>query len=131
MLVCFGNKGAMQLTASEREPCGAQMRKRCSFRLDMLVRAAAGSPPPAGNTSSDDAANPSPGPGSKAAGIAAGAPGPGAPAGDVVMNGTLASGNCGLSLRIGAATTHIQAYFAKAVNYTLMITALSFVQVPR
>ena len=106
------------------------MRKRCSFRLDMLVRAAAGGGAlAAANASSGGAADPYPNP-NKAAGGAAGALGPGAPGPDVVMNGTLASGNCGLSLRLDAATTHIQAYFAKAVNYTLMITALSFVQVP-
>ena len=117
----------------EPETCGAQMRKRCSFRLDMLVRAAAGgAAPAAANGSAVGVADPNPRPGpAAAAGVAAGALGPGAPGADVVMNGTLASGNCGLSLRLDAATTHIQAYFAKAVNYTLMITALSFVQVRR
>lgn len=109
------------------------MRKRCSFRLDMVVHTAAGAPAPAANASSlTGAAAPHPKFG------VAGAVGTtknlgvgltGAPPGDVVMNGTLASANCALALRVDAATTHIQAYFAKAVNYTLMITALSFVQV--
>ncbi len=77
--------------------------------------AAAGAPAPSG------AAPGAPGAGRRpAAAAAAGA--------DVVMNGTLASANCGLALRLGTATTHVQAYFAKAVNYTLMVTALSFVQ---
>ncbi|KAK9829544.1 hypothetical protein WJX72_006402 [[Myrmecia] bisecta] len=48
---------------------------------------------------------------------------------DVVLNGTLISSNCGISLGINATTTHVETYYAKAVNYTLMVTALSFVQV--
>jgi hypothetical protein len=97
------------------------MRKRCSFRLDVLVRAAAAASPAraAGAPAPGGAGPDAPGAALKPA-AAAGA--------DVVMNGTLASGNCGLALRLGAATTHVQAYFAKAVNYTLMVTALSFVQ---
>ena len=109
------------------------MRKRCSFRLDMVVYTAAGAPAPAASASSLTSAG-APHPKFGVAG-AVGTPRnlgvglAGAPPGDVVMNGTLASANCALALRVGAATTHIQAYFAKAVNYTLMITALSFVQV--
>ncbi len=98
------------------------MRKRCTFRLDVLVRAAAAGAPAA--------APGAPAPGGAAPGAPGAARRPAAPAAaaDVVMNGTLASANCGLALRLGAATTHVQAYFAKAVNYTLMVTALSFVQ---
>jgi len=89
----------------------------------VLVRAAAAGAPAAaaGAPAPSGAAPGAPGAGRRpAAAAAAGA--------DVVMNGTLASANCGLALRLGAATTHVQAYFAKAVNYTLMVTALSFVQ---
>lgn len=48
---------------------------------------------------------------------------------DITLNGTLKSANCGILVRISASTTHIAAYYAKAVNYTLMITAVSFIQV--
>lgn len=48
---------------------------------------------------------------------------------DAVLNGTLYSSNCGISLQINATTTHIEVYEAKAVNYTFMVTALTFVQV--
>ncbi len=48
---------------------------------------------------------------------------------DLVVNGTISSSNCGLVLGLNATTTHIEAYYAKAVNYTIMITALAFVQV--
>ena len=50
---------------------------------------------------------------------------------DIMLNGTLKSANCGILVRITASTTHIAAYYAKAVNYTLMITAVSFLQVIR
>ncbi len=48
---------------------------------------------------------------------------------DAVLNGTLYSSNCGIILQINATTSHIEVYEAKAVNYTFMITALTFVQV--
>ena len=48
---------------------------------------------------------------------------------DLILNGTLLSGNCGMQLQINATTTHIEVYEAKAVNYTFMVTALTFVQV--
>lgn len=51
------------------------------------------------------------------------------PAADAVLNGTLYSSNCGISLQINATTTHVEEYEAKAVNYTFMVTALTFVQV--
>lgn len=48
---------------------------------------------------------------------------------DLILNGTLLSRNCGVQLQINATTTHIEVYEAKAVNYTFMVTALTFVQV--
>ena len=48
---------------------------------------------------------------------------------DLIFNGTLSSGNCGIQLQINATTTHIEVYEAKAINYTFMVTALTFVQV--
>lgn len=48
---------------------------------------------------------------------------------DLILNGTLLSGNCGIQLQINATTTRIEVYEAKAVNYTFMVTALTFVQV--
>lgn len=49
--------------------------------------------------------------------------------GDTVLNGTLFSSNCGVSLQINATTSHVEVYEAKAVNYTFMVTALTFIQV--
>ena len=49
--------------------------------------------------------------------------------GDLLLNGTLRSGNCGLVMRIGAATTHMAEHYAKAVRYTACMTALTMLQV--
>jgi hypothetical protein len=49
--------------------------------------------------------------------------------GDTILNGTLFSSNCGVSLHINATTSHVEVYEAKAVNYTFMVTALTFIQV--
>lgn len=48
---------------------------------------------------------------------------------DLVVNGTISSPNCGVVLGLNATTTHIEVYYSKAVNYTVMITVLAFVQV--
>lgn len=48
---------------------------------------------------------------------------------DLVVGGTISSSNCGVVLSLNASTTHVEAYYAKAVNYTAMVTILSFVQV--
>ena len=50
-------------------------------------------------------------------------------ASQVVLNGTLVSRNCGLRVRISAASVQVEKYYSKAVNYTLMMTAVSFFQV--
>ena len=50
-------------------------------------------------------------------------------AAQILMNGTLISRNCGLSVRISAASVQVEKYYSKAVNYTLMMTAVSFFQV--
>ena len=47
---------------------------------------------------------------------------------DVAMNGTITSQNCRIQLQLTAATSHQEQYYSKAVNYTLLITALSFIQ---
>ncbi len=52
-------------------------------------------------------------------------------ASQILMNGTLVSRNCGLSMRISAASVQVEKYYSKAVNYTLMMTAVSFFQVRR
>ena len=51
------------------------------------------------------------------------------PSTDAALNGTLVSLNCGLKLAMGATTFRQEVYYAKAVNYTLLITTLSFLQV--
>lgn len=48
----------------------------------------------------------------------------------VLMNGTLHSEACGLALQLNASSTRLDVYYTKAVNYTLMITSLAFLQVP-
>jgi hypothetical protein len=48
---------------------------------------------------------------------------------DLIVNGTISSSNCGVVLGVNATTTHIEAYYAKAINYTVMITLLAFAQV--
>ena len=48
---------------------------------------------------------------------------------DAYMNGTVSSASCHIVLLLSATTTHLEVYFAKAVNYTLMITSVSFIQV--
>lgn len=56
-------------------------------------------------------------------------PGPGQEVGDLLLNGTLTSRNCGTRLTLSLATAHVEEYYSKAVNYTLMITALGLLQV--
>ena len=48
---------------------------------------------------------------------------------DVFLNGTLSSPECGIVLGLNGTTTHVEEHYAKAVNYTLMVTAVSFLQV--
>jgi hypothetical protein len=48
--------------------------------------------------------------------------------GDLVLNGTLRSGNCGLLLRLGGASTHLAEHYAKALRYTACMTALTLLQ---
>ncbi|CAK0754278.1 hypothetical protein CVIRNUC_002285 [Coccomyxa viridis] len=106
-----------------------QMDRECSFVLDMRVQAAkqalkAGSKqlqaPQDGQAK--DARKP-------------GVVGPlNAPEGDlqdedVYMNGTLSSPECGIMLGLNGTTTHVEEHYAKAINYTLMVTAVSFLQV--
>ena len=47
---------------------------------------------------------------------------------DVYMNGTLSSPECGIVLGLNGTTTHVEEHYAKAINYTLMVTAVSFLQ---
>eukprot|EP00191_Tetraselmis_sp_GSL018_P024194 CAMPEP_0177623596 /NCGR_PEP_ID=MMETSP0419_2-20121207/28988_1 /TAXON_ID=582737 /ORGANISM="Tetraselmis sp., Strain GSL018" /LENGTH=598 /DNA_ID=CAMNT_0019124161 /DNA_START=566 /DNA_END=2360 /DNA_ORIENTATION=+ len=84
------------------------LRKKCDFRLDLR-------PSVLGNGSS-----------AQAAGGAASAPPPGS---ELVMNGTLVSENCGMVISVNAAYVRLEEYYTKAVNYTLMITVISFAQV--
>ena len=51
------------------------------------------------------------------------------PTSEMMMNGTLGSDNCGMVLSINVTYVRLEEYYAKAVNYTLMITIISFVQV--
>lgn len=48
---------------------------------------------------------------------------------EAIMNGTLRSDNCHIAMSINASTFKVEVYYAKAVNYTLMLTTLSLLQV--
>lgn len=48
---------------------------------------------------------------------------------DWVLNGTLASPNCGAMLSMNLTITHVEKLNAKSINYTLMMTAVAFFQV--
>ncbi|KAI3438284.1 hypothetical protein D9Q98_000719 [Chlorella vulgaris] len=50
-------------------------------------------------------------------------------AADLALNGTLVSRSCGMRLSLSLATARVDEYHSKAGNYTLMITALGFLQV--
>lgn len=45
-----------------------------------------------------------------------------------MLDGTLSSRNCGVALTINTTMTHVEKLNAKAINYTLMMTAVSFLQ---
>jgi hypothetical protein len=46
----------------------------------------------------------------------------------LVMNGSLVSQVCGVALELNVSSTKVEVYYSKAVNYTLMITTLTFIQ---
>ncbi len=52
-------------------------------------------------------------------------------AGDWVLNGTLSSRNCGVALSMNLTMTHMEKLNSKSIKYTLMMTAVSFIQVSR
>uniref|UniRef100_A0A061R832 RING-type E3 ubiquitin transferase n=1 Tax=Tetraselmis sp. GSL018 TaxID=582737 RepID=A0A061R832_9CHLO len=99
------HRAVIMRRGSQDEPL---LRKKCDFRLDLR-------PSVLGNGSS-----------AQAAGGAASAPPPGS---ELVMNGTLVSENCGMVISVNAAYVRLEEYYTKAVNYTLMITVISFAQV--
>ena len=45
-----------------------------------------------------------------------------------MLNGTLASPNCGALLSMNLTITHVEKLNAKSINYTLMMTAVAFLQ---
>lgn len=45
------------------------------------------------------------------------------------FTGSLSSANCGVAVSLNGSAAHAEAYLAKATNYTLVATALSFVQI--
>lgn len=101
------------------------LNKRCEFTLDARLQSLnqGGGYPASLPQDSPDSAQSRAGAGRQLLGTRA------APVQEAVMNGTLTSKNCNIALRIGASTYRLDKYFAKAVNYTLMVTALSLVQV--
>lgn len=49
--------------------------------------------------------------------------------GSVAFNGTLVSRNCGVRIAISASGVQQEKYYAKAINYTLLMTVIAFLQV--
>ena len=49
--------------------------------------------------------------------------------GDLVLNGTLVSANCGLALALEGSSSHLAQHYAKAIRYTACMTALALLQV--
>ncbi|CAD7699222.1 unnamed protein product [Ostreobium quekettii] len=45
------------------------------------------------------------------------------------LQGSISSKNCNVSLSVTAATVHMEAYFAKALHYTLATTVVTFLQI--
>lgn len=118
-----------------RECCApAQMEKECTFALDLSVQHVQQQQPEQQQTPSVPAAASgerrlSQGGAVGPAGIdVADAPLRDAREGDLRLNGTLVSANCGLELRLDGSTTHLAEHFAKAVRYTTAMTALALLQ---
>ena len=97
------------------------LQKDCELMLDLSIVSAP-------NASDSPVAAPEQREGSSLLGRVLGRSNVDEPVADAVLNGTLYSSNCGISLQINATTTHVEEYEAKAVNYTFMVTALTFVQ---
>lgn len=99
-----------------------QMEKGCEFVLDLGVHYSAGSGS-AGAKQSNQSGT--------AAGRAAGQKDDvkGLQAADWVLNGTLGSRNCGVALSMNLTMTHMEKLNSKSIKYTLMMTAVSFIQV--
>ena len=52
------------------------------------------------------------------------------PVHNLAFEGLLTSPNCGVELRINTTSIQLQAYYNKAINYTLLVTCISLLQVP-
>jgi len=121
---------AMHLHTIGRAHTEAAMQKKCEFNLQLrstVVQQAdndtRAAPPVRETTHADlDAVSPSLATWQEAQPIGVGAE-------EIVMNGTLFSENCGLTVHIDASYVRLEEYYAKAVNYTVMVTVISFVQV--
>ena len=98
------------------------MEKGCEFVLDLGVSYSAGSGS-AGSKPSNQSGT--------AAGRAAGQKDDvkGLQAADWVLNGTLGSRNCGVAISMNLTMTHMEKLNSKSIKYTLMMTAVSFIQV--
>lgn len=102
-----------QMRIAQRFANGGQLplRKECEFRIDMTIHVA-----------SDVGAGPRR--------LLGGPPSREPPADPLLLaNGSLYSPNCHVSLSLNSTSVSLDAYYAKAVNYSLMMTAISFVQV--
>lgn len=47
-----------------------------------------------------------------------------------MLNGTLVSADCGVRVVLGVETQHMERYYSRAAHYTLLVSALTFFQVP-
>lgn len=101
-----------QLRVAQRLAHGGQLplRTECEFQIDLVIHQDAPALPRRllGGPPSRDPAEPL-----------------------LMANGSLYSPNCHVSLALNSTSVSLDVYYAKAVNYSLMMTAISFVQVCR
>ncbi|CAL8462582.1 g2115 [Coccomyxa elongata] len=102
-----------------------RMDKGCEFVLDLGVHYSAGQDANQ-EVGSALASNTTPG---QTTGERRKDPARGLQEADWVLNGTLASPNCGALLSMNLTITHVEKLNAKSINYTLMMTAVAFLQV--
>ena len=120
----------------EPPPDDALSWRRCGFVLDLSVSKQLA--PPSGTLEAQQAQQAQPGgqyglgryvAAGAAAAAGGGGGGGGAQHADTLLTGTLYSRNCGIRLAVSLSSAHTEAYASKAVNYTLMISAVGFLQV--
>ena len=99
-------------------------RDRCIFLMNLVVEKRVGGSAADGSVSSDGKW-----PGEEAGGDGGLDADEMRPAHRISMTGNITSNNCGFSLHVNATAMNFEVYYTKAMHYTLMVTAASFMQV--